>query len=132
MLTSHPFAGLRSQSAKPGAHESITHVPISHRAVALARLQTLPQPPQWFALARVSMHTPPHRTAPPLQPELHARVAPSHAGVAPVHRSPQRPQLSLVPSGVSQPLDGSVSQSPKLSAHREIVHRPAVHAATAS
>src|SRR5262245_49750144 len=44
--TSQPLPGIPSQFAKPGAHETSSHVPVSHDSIAFARLHGVPQPPQ--------------------------------------------------------------------------------------
>jgi hypothetical protein len=57
-LTSQPFAGLRSQSAKPALHVKL-HCELLHVATAFGRGgQTVLQPPQLFGLLRVSRHCP--------------------------------------------------------------------------
>ena len=48
---SHPFAGLPSQSPKPGLHEATAQAPVAQLPVPLAGAQAMPQPPQ---LASVS------------------------------------------------------------------------------
>lgn len=59
VLTSQPFAGLPSQSAKPGLHAPIAHTPAPQLALALAKLQRTPQPPQLFtSLAPVAVSQP--------------------------------------------------------------------------
>ena len=47
--TSQPLAALMSQSPRPVAHAATPQRPIAHAAVALGRLQRIPQPAQWFA-----------------------------------------------------------------------------------
>src|SRR5579871_4828940 len=46
VFASQPLRSLPSQLEKPGLHMAMTHLPAMHAACALARLQTLPQPPQ--------------------------------------------------------------------------------------
>ena len=48
VLVSQPFAALPSQLAKPALQAPIAHTPVPHVALALAKLQRTPQPPQWF------------------------------------------------------------------------------------
>jgi len=47
-LDSQPSAGSWLQSKNPSVQLATVHVPLVHAAVALARLQRLPQPPQLF------------------------------------------------------------------------------------
>jgi hypothetical protein len=47
---SQPLAGLRSQSAKPDAHDTMTHAPLTHAVEALARLHARPHAPQCVML----------------------------------------------------------------------------------
>jgi hypothetical protein len=49
VFTSHPLAGLLSQLAKPVAQVPRAHVPLLQVAPALAKRQTMPQPPQLLA-----------------------------------------------------------------------------------
>src|SRR6185312_1823274 len=46
VLTSHPFVGLPSQSAKPVLQDTIVQAPFVHVALALVREHLLPQAPQ--------------------------------------------------------------------------------------
>jgi hypothetical protein len=58
-LISQPFAGLPSQSAKPGLQVPIAHVPAAHVALAFGNEHVMPQPPQLLAsLARVAVSQP--------------------------------------------------------------------------
>lgn len=120
---SHPSAPRPLQSPKPGSHERTTHVPRSHAVVPFAPAQVIPQPPQWLLSACVSTQRPPHICCPAGHPVAHVRVVASHAGVAPVQRTPHAPQCSAEPSEASQPLLGSPSQSAKPSTHRSMAHR---------
>ncbi len=45
---SQPFAAIPSQSAKPGLHDAIAQADLAQVAVAFARAQTMPHPPQFF------------------------------------------------------------------------------------
>jgi hypothetical protein len=46
VLTSQPLAGLRSQSAKPAMHDTITHMPLTHAVEARARVHARLHAPQ--------------------------------------------------------------------------------------
>jgi hypothetical protein len=46
-FVSQPFAAIRSQSAKPGAHAPIWHMPIEQAAAAFGNEQATPHPPQF-------------------------------------------------------------------------------------
>ncbi len=113
-FTSQPFIGLPSQSAKPGLHVPIAHVPERHTGVALGSEQALPQLPQCIVLEVVSTQLSPQRTAGAVQPDTHMPIpAVSHTGVVPEHARPHRPQFVTESSRASQPFIALPSQSPK-------------------
>jgi hypothetical protein len=130
VFTSHPLAGLLSQLAKPVAQVPRAHVPLLQVAPALAKRQTMPQPPQLLAsVPRTSVSHPldamPSQSAKPaLQPPT-TQVPATHAftlALARRHALPHIPQLA-----------GSVcvfTQSPEqfmVLAPHEAPHIPAEH-----
>jgi hypothetical protein len=125
-FTSQPFAGLRSQSAKPALHEAMVHAPAVQPAVALGSEHTRPHIPQLLTLVVTSTHVPPQRMAGALQPEVQRRMSASQMGVAPVHAIPHAPQFMAVSSGASQPFAVARSQSAKPPLHAK-EHREAAH-----
>jgi hypothetical protein len=112
---SQPLAGLPSQSPKPTLHESTPHVPATQRALPLSTVHVRPQAPQWLTSLAVSTQLIPQRVWPPIHPLAHVpvRASHTHTGVAPEHALPHIPQLLALSRGVSQPLAGFPSQSPK-------------------
>lgn len=64
VLTSHPFAGLLSQFAKPALQEAIVHVPAVQAGVPFATKQTEPQEPQLLGSVDVFTHVLPQSTWP--------------------------------------------------------------------
>jgi len=133
VLTSQPLVGSASQSANPGEHV-IPQRPSAQVAVASGPAgHARPHAPQCSGLVWTSTQGPPgQRVCPRSQPELHAKVppAPPHAGVVPVHATPQTPQWVVPERAASQPLDASPSQSAKPTA-QGAVHTPAVQAGVA-
>lgn len=118
-FTSQPSAGFPLQSAKPWLHEAMAQAPLEHLAVAFARLQTVPQAPQFCVLFRMLISHP--SAAMPLQssnPGLHARMAqlPAEQVEVALGRSqtlPHVPQFaSSVSNDVSQPSEAVLLQSP--------------------
>lgn len=121
---SHP--GAIVQSPKPGRH-GLRHEPPAHMAVLFGRLgQALLQRPQCAVDMLGSTHVEPHvssglaHNAP-----AHAPEEVLHVGVAPRQVSPQRVQLSVVPSVVSQPSEAFMLQSAKPLLHRRTHALPA-------
>ncbi len=55
---SQPLETMRSQSARPGAHAAILHVPEVHAGVAKGGVQGIPQPPQALTSVRVFAQAP--------------------------------------------------------------------------
>ena len=100
---------------------------------------TMPQPPQWAGLVRVSVSHPlsgllSQSPKPPAQvPTTHTPAR--HAGVAPAgegHRWPQAPQFSMsLSTRVSQPLSARMSQSAKPVAQAVIWQAPAAQVVAA-
>ncbi len=119
-FTSQPFAGLRSQSAKPALHVAIAHAPAAQLAVALGSEHTRPHIPQLLTLVVTSTHVPPQRMAGALQPEVQRRMSASQMGVAPVQAVPHAPQFMAVSSVASQPLAVARSQSAKFVLHAKV------------
>lgn len=116
---SQPSRLLPLQFPKPGLHEPISQVPAEQVAVALGRLQLIPQPPQ-FEVEKMFTSQP--SAADPLQsahpamqlpmahepPEVHMPLAWGGA-----HAVPHPPQSVVVVSERSQPLDRRPSQLPQ-------------------
>jgi hypothetical protein len=137
VFTSQPLLGLLSQLRKAPVHADTAHAPLVHAAVALGRLQTLPQAPQFAVLLPLS-------TSQPLAGLLsQSRNDPVHAWswqAPPVHtalalamvqarlHAPQFALLVLV--FTSQPLLGLPSQSRKPALHTK-EQPPAVQTAAA-
>ena len=117
------MVALLSQSANPDLHEAIVHAPLVQAAVALARLQTVPQAPQLFRSFDSGVSQPfeglPSQSPKP-EPQVGEHLPPepeaTHA-VEPcsfVQAAPQAPQSVVVFERlVSQPVSGRLSQSPK-------------------
>jgi hypothetical protein len=135
---SHPFAGLPSQSAKPGLHAATVHIPFVQPPMPFAMLHRTPQPPQLFGSFSVLISQPsalfPSQFA---KPGLHAampQVPFVHAGVAlaVTHGVPHAPQLlGLVLVLTSQPSAAEWSQSWKPALHEPMPQVPFVHPADA-
>jgi len=114
VLTSQPFASIRSQSARPVLHEPTTQLPPVQAGVPLATVQALRQAPQWATLVWVLTSQPlvllPSQLASGAvhivvsrlhTPALQRAVAPAMEG----QRVPQRAQWAgLVARLTSQPL----------------------------
>jgi hypothetical protein len=84
-FTSQPLAAIMSQSAKPAMHVPTAQAPATQFAVAFARAQAIPQPPQCATLVRVSTQAPMHAVPPsgqPASPVAPSPVAPSPAAVS--------------------------------------------------
>lgn len=136
-LTSHPFNGLPSQSAKPGLHRTKRHAPSVQSLVALARLHARPQAPQWSALVRVFTSQP--SATMPLQsanPAKHARMPqtpiaqPGVLFASTPHTLEHPPQLlTSLRVSASQPLASLLSQFSKPGAHSPILQTPIMHVA---
>ena len=58
VLVSQPSAATMLQSAKPAAHDAITHAPITHDEVVWVDEQAVEQLEQWFTSVRVSVSQP--------------------------------------------------------------------------
>lgn len=86
VFTSQPLAGLPSQSAKPVLQAPRTHSPAVQVAAALAKLQRLPQTPQFVASAEVA-------TSQPLAGRLSQLPKPSRQ-LARVHARPVQPDTA--------------------------------------
>ncbi|MEZ4405194.1 MAG: hypothetical protein R3A52_01705 [Polyangiales bacterium] len=95
---SQPLASTPSQLAKPAAQAPSAQVPVAHDAVALAREQTAPQPPQLLAV--LSAASQPLAALPSQSPKPAGHVGATHA--PPVQTrpaaqaAPQAPQLAVV------------------------------------
>jgi len=118
VFTSQPSVGSLLQSPKPALHEATVHAPAAHPAVALARVQTVPQAPQLLGSTAVCTSQPseslvlqlaqPAWQAMPQTLALHLGSAFARSG----QTWPQEPQLMAdVDRSISQPSVASVSQS---------------------
>ena len=134
MLTSQPLAGLLSQSAKPGRHAPMTHIPAAHAAVALARLQTIPHAPQLMGEALMFVSQPLtgllSQSAKPGAHDAtpHIPFAQTPAPLAITHGWLHAPHAAIVDErSVSQPFAVLLSQSPNDALHAPIPHDPFAH-----
>ena len=125
--TSHPLAGLLSQSAKPALQVPTAQRPPTHAGIPLAIAHAVAHPPQCAASvcvfdsqplaalmsqsAKPALHAP-NTHAPPTQDALALLTA---------HTLPHAPQFAaLVRVSASQPFAGWLSQSAKPSLHAPI------------
>lgn len=135
-MTSHPLAGLPSQSAKPGLQLTNRHAPPEQSLVAFARLHVRPHAPQCAAVVCVltsqpsagsmlQSAKPAAHNAMPHTPAVHPAVAFAML----MQPRPHMPQfMTLVCVLVSQPSVASMLQSPNPGAHAPTVHTPIAHA----
>jgi hypothetical protein len=120
--TSQPLSGLPSQSAKPPLHCATVHLPAAHPAVALGRLQTVAQPPQWIGSVPRSRHAPPQSLAGGEQPPAHT---PALQTWLPAQDAPHLLQFFGSDCRlVSQPFAWPRSQLAKPGAQDSITHVP--------
>jgi hypothetical protein len=95
-LTSQPLASLLSQLSKPPLHDAIWQLPVAQVALALARVQGTPQPPQLlFVLSGVSqplLGLPSQLWKPPLQLGEHPLLTQPVLPLLLVHCVVQLPQ----------------------------------------
>ncbi len=129
-FTSQPSLAVPLQSAKPAAQPPTAQRPPAHAlTLALARAQTVPQPPQFRGSVAMFTQSPEHAVAPAPQVVAQAPLAQTCPAE---HAPPQRPQLALsVLRLVSQPLAGFMSQSAKPALQAPIAQLPAAHVAAA-
>ncbi len=133
---SQPLLTSPSQSSVPEAHTPMPQAPARHTAVPLGGVgHALPQRPQFDTSVVVTVSQPfvglMSQSAKPALHEatVHAPAAHPGAPLLTEHALPQRPQWPVaVRRSVSQPFDGSPSQSPKFSSQRATAQRPAVQA----
>jgi hypothetical protein len=130
VFTSHPFAGLPSQSAKPAAHAPITQPPVAQVAAAFAKLHLSPQPPQLPTSVLLVAVSQPFVATPSQSPNpaAHApttQLLAEHASTAVfgrAHEVAQLPQwLTSVVSSAQLP-EQLVSPAPHV-----VPHAPAEH-----
>jgi hypothetical protein len=130
---SQPSLASELQFANPDLHDPTPQTEPLHFAVPFAMKQAFPQPPQFAMSEAVSTSQPSDVLA--LQSAsvpVHAdrpQLPPTQFGVPPVveHVPLQLPQCStLLVVSVSQPFDGSESQSSKPAVH-ETLHAPSAH-----
>jgi hypothetical protein len=134
--SSQPFAGLPSQSLKPGLQVGV-HTPAEHATWPFGFRHLFPQPPQSFGLVATSSSQPlfgsPSQSAQPvLQVGWHCPATQLVEPLAFVQAVSQSPQLATLPVRfASQPFAGSPSQSSKPGLQEAITHEPPAQAATA-
>jgi hypothetical protein len=137
VFVSHPLPAMPSQSANGDLQLPMAQAPFEHAAVALGRLQTVLQTPQWLGSVCRFVSQPfaglPSQSP---KPGLHAIVQEPavHEGVpfVALQALPQAPQLAaLVARFVSQPFAGLLSQSPKVPVHDEMAQAPVLQTAVA-
>jgi hypothetical protein len=116
---SHPVASLSSQLSHPGSQAARVQVPAPHELSALSAMHGASQPPQCRGSLAVSTQLVPQMVALTghVATQLAAPVETSQFGVAAAQASPHSLQSVPVPSGVSQPLLTTPSQSPQPSWH---------------
>src|SRR5690349_6575935 len=129
---SQPLPGMPSQLPNPPLQPVSVQVPVEHDALALGSWQVNPQPPQLLLvlsgasqpLAGLLSQLP----RPALQaPSVHCPPGHDSLALARSQTTPQPPQFAVVSSGVSHPLFGLPSQSPKPGLHDVSVQLPLVH-----
>lgn len=92
---SQPLESTPSQSSRSASHDPIWQVEATHTAVAPARVQTLPQAPQWEAVVRRSVSQPLTGVKSQLSKlGSHTQRPPMHVELGP-HTLPQTPQFRL-------------------------------------
>jgi hypothetical protein len=112
--TSHPFAAVPSQSAKPVEHAAMAQAELAHFALAWESAQTLLHAPQLFGSDDRDAHVPLQFVSPEGQFDLHAYpplVSPPHTGVAPLQAVEQPPQVAVDPRYVAQPAPASAQSA---------------------
>jgi hypothetical protein len=122
-LTSHPFVPRPSQFANPALHAPSVQAPDGQVCVALARLQTAPQAPQFVSVPRLASQpfaASPSQLPKPLVHACRLQAPLKHVAdaFANVQACPQVPQFATLPFRfVSHPLAAFRSQSPKPDVH---------------
>jgi hypothetical protein len=123
-FVSHPLVSLPSQFPKPALHIAATQRPLLHLAVALARLQRVPQVPQWVIEVRRSVSHPfvamPSQSPKPSLQRSSLQIPFEQLGtaLAKAQALPQRPQCrGLADVETSHPLARLPSQLPKPALH---------------
>jgi hypothetical protein len=124
---SQPFVGSPSQSANPGVQAPSRQAPPAQLAEAFAPTQGAPQAPQLAALVCVSTQAPPQSVSGGEQ--IATQPLAWQAGSVAGQIAPQPAQSVAVPSGVSQPVEASASQSPHDGLHEATPHRPVAQVA---
>jgi hypothetical protein len=122
---SQPLVASLSQLPKPAVQVPRVQVPLGHVAVAFARPQATPQPPQLVSVYRLCSQVVPSlsQSAVPGAHDDNEHTPPEHVRLSTTpHAAPQAPQLASVLSAVSQPLVALPSQLPK-----PLLQAPSVH-----
>ncbi len=136
--TSHPLAGLLSQSAKPSLQLATAHRPPTHAGIPWAIAHAVPHAPQCAGSVCVFDSQPlaalMSQSAKPALQAARAQAPATHDALALLnaHTFPQAPQFEvLVRVAASQPLAGLLSQSAKPALHAPTAHRPAAQSGVA-
>jgi len=138
MFVSHPFAVTPSQFKYPVLQLEIVHNPPEHPDIALGKLHTKPQPPQFKGdVFRFISHpfdvNPSQFEYPALQKEI-THDPPEHPDMAlgKLHTKPQPPQFKGdVFRFISHPSVTLLLQSLKPGSQKEMTQTPPEHAETA-
>lgn len=123
-LVSQPVAYERSQSAKPGLHDEIAHMPLLHAAVPFAAKHTTPHAPQLFgselSVASHPLAALPSQSPLPAKHTATPQLPFTQVGEPPIagHAWPHDPQFcTFVFVLISQPFAAFISQSAKPPLH---------------
>jgi hypothetical protein len=130
MLASQPSDGDALQSAKPGLHVPIEHVPDAHVAMALAKRHTMLHPPQLLVsvprtlVSQPLAGTPSQSAKPAVQPPTTQRPATQAFTLvlARLHTVPQAPQLAGATSRLTQAPEQVVVPAPQVVPQRPDEH----------
>jgi hypothetical protein len=132
-FVSQPFAGLPSQSPKPGL-QAIVQEPMAQEGVPFVVLQALPHAPQFVALAARFVSQPlaglPSQSAyvPVHDTTAHAPALQFEIAFGSAHALPHAPQFDIVSRLVSQPSAYMPLQSAQPALQLAIEHAEAVQA----
>jgi len=129
MFASQPSEAIPLQLTKPASQAAMVHCPDEQDSVALGRLQTVPQAPQFEGSEARDTQAPLHSVVPAGQ--ARAQAPPVHTLPA-SHTAPHAPQLSgSVKVLTSHPSDAVLLQSAKPAVQPLTVHCESAHPAVA-
>jgi hypothetical protein len=122
VLTSHPFAGFPSQSAKPALQAPIPQTPSAQVAPAFGKLHLIPQPPQLFtSLERTAVSHPlaalPSQSPKPFWQAPTTQVLDEHASTetfGSAHAAVQLPQWLTSVTSFTQLPEQLISPEPQV------------------